>query len=485
MSSSRTSPTDISPDLLLEAVSTIFESLGRALVCLDHSFRIVHASSGLDRLIGPGTATAVRGHSAEEILGPELFAAGAGLRRALEAGGRREGWGATFQPPGGQPLLVSLSGAPRLERPGTPCDPRVAYVVVLRSADETDDTGSERPTIFSGLVARSAPMLAIFHLIEQLNQSEATVLISGDSGTGKELVSRAVHIHSPRARGPFVAVNCGAIPENLLESELFGHVRGAFTGAIRDRVGRFELAAGGTLFLDEVGDLPLRLQVKLLRVLQERTFERVGESGSRQTDVRVVAATNRHLRQAVLDGSFRDDLFYRLRVVPIDIPPLRSRREDIEPLSRHLLSRVGRRHGRILRLAPETIRLLHQHEWPGNVRELENALEYAVAVNSGQTILPKDLPAEIGQLEAGVEIRHPATRSGGTQQIAADSEIAPQAASTVASAEDDETARLRRVLDRHQWKREEAAAALGISRTTLWRKMREHGLLANGSGQAG
>jgi transcriptional regulator with GAF, ATPase, and Fis domain len=199
-------------------------------------------------------------------------------------------------------------------------------------------------------------MLDIFRLVEHLSESDATVLISGESGTGKELVARAVHIHSPRRKGPFIAVNCGALPGELLESELFGHVRGAFTGAVRDRVGRFELAAGGTIFLDEVGDLPLHLQVKLLRVLQEKTFERVGDSATRTTDARVIAATNKNLRQAVHDDAFRDDLYYRLRVVPIEIPPLRERREDIEPLARHLLARVGRRHDRSVLLSPDAMR---------------------------------------------------------------------------------------------------------------------------------
>ncbi len=312
-------------------------------------------------------------------------------------------------------------------------------------------------------------MLRIFGLIEHLAESDATVLITGESGTGKELVARAIHVHSPRSKGPFVAVNAGAIPQDLMESELFGHVRGAFTGAVRDRVGRFELASGGTIFLDEVGDIPVHLQVKLLRVLQERTFERVGESDSRTSDARIIAATNKDLRQAILDDSFREDLYYRLRVVPLEVPPLRQRREDIEPLARHLLARVGARHDRSVRLSPDAMRALLRYSWPGNVRELEHSLEYALAVSKSQTLYPQDLPLDVSGAEP---LPVPITRP-----LAPPPEP-PHAPSPTASSETDtEHGRIRSALEAHQWRRTEAAAALGMSRTTLWRKMREHGLL--------
>jgi transcriptional regulator with GAF, ATPase, and Fis domain len=318
--------------------------------------------------------------------------------------------------------------------------------------------------MFSGIVARSAAMLRIFRLIQNLDESEATVLLTGDSGTGKELVARAIHLHSPRRDGPFVAVNCGALPGDLLESELFGHVRGAFTGAVRDRKGRFELAKGGTLFLDEVGDLSLPLQVKLLRVLQERTFERVGESVSIHTDARIIAATNLDLQRAVLEGRFRDDLYYRLRVVPIAITPLRDRREDIEPLARHLLGRVSGRNGRSMILGPDAIRAMLDYGWPGNVREMENALEYAVAVCKGQTIHVQDLPGEV-QSEHDAESPHPddapIVHGAGTVPRRPPSDL------------DTERERVRSALVAHRWIRAAAAKALGMSRTTLWRKMRE------------
>jgi transcriptional regulator with PAS, ATPase and Fis domain len=336
-------PDDFPFDLMLEGVSTVFESLGRALICLNSDFRIVRASPGLNHLMGEGAVESVTGKHVSEVLGSDLFGPDGSMRKALQAGERREGWGASIQVGDLPPRLVSITGAPIIHDDSAVCDPRVSYVVVMRPGEENLHSGPAAPTIFSGLVARSAAMLDIFRLVEHLSESDATVLVSGESGTGKELVARAVHVHSPRRKGPFIAVNCGALPGELLESELFGHVRGAFTGAVRDRVGRFELAAGGTIFLDEVGDLPLHLQVKLLRVLQEKTFERVGDSATRTTDARVIAATNKDLRQAVHDDAFRDDLYYRLRVVPIEIPPLRERREDVEPLARHLLARVGRR----------------------------------------------------------------------------------------------------------------------------------------------
>jgi transcriptional regulator with GAF, ATPase, and Fis domain len=222
------------------------------------------------------------------------------------------------------------------------------------------------------------------------------VLITGESGTGKELVATAIHAESGRRGGPLVPVNCGALPENILESELFGHVRGAFTGAIRDKKGRFELADGGTLFLDEVGELPPSFQVRLLRVLQEKRFERVGGEQQVSVDVRIIAATNRDLKEMVQQGSFREDLFYRLCVVPIQLPPLRDRREDVPPLVGQILERVSRETGkRIERLSAPAMDLLLAHAWPGNIRELINALQFAAVRCRGSAIEIEHLPPEI------------------------------------------------------------------------------------------
>jgi transcriptional regulator with PAS, ATPase and Fis domain len=445
-------------------VSAAFASLGRIFLCLDGSFRVLHASSLLDGVLGEGTAAGCAGQPVEDLLGKDLFGASGTLRQILLAGERREGWRGLLSVGGKPPRLVSVTAAPFRPEPGVVCDPRVAFIIVLRPAEDDSALGAGSP--FSGLIGRSPAMERVYRLIENLEHSEATVLLTGESGTGKEVVARAVHANSPRRDGPFVAVNCGALPGELLESELFGHARGAFTGAVRDRTGRFEVAQGGTLFLDEVGDLPLPLQVKLLRVLQDRTFERLGESTSRRSDARIIAATNVDLRRAVREGRFRDDLFYRLRVVPIEIPPLRTRREDIEPLAGYLLARVAARHGRALRFSPSALRVLLDHDWPGNVRELENTLEYAVAVCKGQTILPEDLPAEVVASEGAA-----LAPSGGVRRAPVSEPV------DVESPAELETEALRQVLDAHLWRRASAAKALGISRTTLWRRMREAHLI--------
>ena len=244
---------------------------------------------------------------------------------------------------------------------------------------------------FSRLVGNSAPMRQVFEIVRRVAASEATVLISGESGTGKELIARALHHGSDRHEGPFVAVNCAALPGELLESELFGVKRGAFTGAIKDRKGKFELADGGTLFLDEIGELPIDLQPKLLRALQEREIEPLGGS-SRKVDVRLVAATNRDLEGAMQQGRFREDLYYRLAVILLELPSLRERRDDIPLLVRHFLLRHG---GEQLTLDPDALRRLCDYDWPGNVRELENAVERMVLLRRSETISVADLPAKI------------------------------------------------------------------------------------------
>ncbi|RME90309.1 MAG: sigma-54-dependent Fis family transcriptional regulator [Verrucomicrobia bacterium] len=247
-----------------------------------------------------------------------------------------------------------------------------------------------------GLVGRSQAMQSVFKLVGQVAVSDATVLITGESGTGKELVARAIYQHSLRANQPFMAINCAAIPENLLESELFGHEKGAFTGATAQRIGRFEQCHRGTIFLDEIGDMPLATQTKILRVLQSGTFQRVGGGETLQVDVRVLAATNQDLERAVAERRFREDLYYRLNVVRITLPPLRERPEDIPLLAGFFLRQQARdpRHG-AKSLSAEALEALQQYAWPGNVRELENAIRHAVVMARGDTILPEDLPREV------------------------------------------------------------------------------------------
>lgn len=243
------------------------------------------------------------------------------------------------------------------------------------------------------IIGVSRALQDVFKLVGRVAKSDAPVLISGESGTGKELVAKAVHEYSPRRQREMITINCGAIPENLLESELFGHEKGSFTGAIARRAGRFEQADGGTLFLDEIGDMPLSVQVKLLRVLQDGTFSRVGANDTLKTDVRIVAATHKNLAAEVSAGHFREDLFYRLNVVELRIPPLRERPEDIPLLAEYFLQKITRKNGMArIRISPEAIASLAEHHWPGNVRELENTIARACALATSQVLLPADIP---------------------------------------------------------------------------------------------
>src|SRR5262245_6403430 len=275
-----------------------------------------------------------------------------------------------------------------------------------------------------GLLGRSPAMREVFQTIRRISLSQVTVLICGESGTGKELVARAIHDLGPRKQGPFVAVNCAGIPDGLIESELFGHERGAFTDAAQRRIGRFEAASGGTLFLDEIGELAAPVQAKLLRVLQERRVERVGGSSSLAVDVRVLAATHRNLEQDVAAGRFRADLFYRIQVVPIELPPLRQHRDDIALLAAHFLDKARAASGLgPLRIAPEALAALERYEWPGNVRELENAIQHAVALADTDVIGIDALPHALAHATR-IDALHEAVRSGalGFEQATADFE---------------------------------------------------------------
>lgn len=304
------------------------------------------------------------------------------------------------------------------------------------------------------LLGTSAAIRGVRELIERVAPSDATVLVLGESGTGKELVARAIHRGSPRREHPFVAVDCGALVETLCESELFGHVRGAFTGAVVSRAGRFEQAGGGTAFLDEVGNVGPAVQGKLLRVLQEKEITRVGGQEPIRVDVRIIAATNQDLPALMADGRFREDLYYRLSVVTIEVPPLRSRREDIPVLTEGLLLRLAQRKALApRRLAPPALHALQAHDWPGNVRELENTLERALVLAQNDEIRAEDLyfPA----------------RSGGSPQPPPSGDL------SLAALEEQQ---IRRVLEMAGWRLGQAADLLGIDRKTLWRKIKSYGL---------
>jgi transcriptional regulator with PAS, ATPase and Fis domain len=311
------------------------------------------------------------------------------------------------------------------------------------------------PRCMDGVVGHSENLLEVYRVIDRVADTTCTVLVTGESGTGKELVARAVHLASSRAHSPFVAVNCGAIPENLLESELFGHAKGAFTGAYATKTGRIAQAQGGTLFLDEVGELPLALQVKLLRILQSREYSPVGDHRVLSADVRIVAATNIDLEQAVRDGTFREDLYYRLNVIHVCVPPLRDRRSDIPVLAGHFLEKARERTGRgsVKHFSPGAMTLLEEYAWPGNVRELENTIERAVLLCRQDTIQPRDLPAKVCGLPS--EERR---SNGKLPDAGIDLRIA---------VESFENNLIRQALERTRWNKNQAARLLGLNRTTL------------------
>ncbi len=333
------------------------------------------------------------------------------------------------------------------------------------SHDESDEIGSE-------LLGQSACMVQLRQLIRKVARTQATVLIQGESGTGKELVARALYLQSPRASAPFIKLNCAAVPENLIESEFFGHEKGAFTGALAKREGRFELAHGGTILLDEISEISLQIQAKLLRVLQERELERVGGNRTIKVDVRVIATTNRRLEESIDRKEFRQDLYFRLNVVPIHVPPLRERPDDIPVLANHFMQRLARKHGvRIRGLSDHCLAVLHQHAWPGNVRELQNVIERAVILCGDSGLLEPDLLGLSSQPSAsGTNI----TSVEATSNSAA-STTAPPALNGIIPLAELEKHHIFAALEFTKENRTHAARLLGISIRTLRNKLNEYG----------
>lgn len=317
---------------------------------------------------------------------------------------------------------------------------------------------------FDNMIGNSPAIQLVFARMEKILVTDSTVLILGESGTGKELVARAIHFNGLRKDKPFIAINCGAIPADLLESELFGHMRGSFTGAVADKLGKFELANKGTIFLDEIGTMPLQLQMKLLRVLQEQEVERVGSTSRVKLDVRVISATNADLEGRVRRGEFREDLYYRLNVIPIHLPPLRERREDIALLAKHFLRKICTdMHRPILEITQEAIRALELYEWPGNVREMENVIERAVALTDGDIIDRQDLPSQIGGISQ--ESNH-----FPTLQIPEDGLDLSETMALI------EKTLIKQALDKSSNVKARAASLLNINRTTLVEKIKRYSM---------
>ena len=345
-------------------------------------------------------------------------------------------------------------------------------IMVIRRALELRDLRRENFSLkrqlkkkyqFSNFIGDSPQMQKVFRIIEKVADTDSTVLILGESGTGKELVARAIHYHSYRRDKSLIPVNCGAIPAELLESELFGHEKGAFTNAIRTRIGRFELAHGGTIFLDEVAEMSPHLQVKLLRVLQEQEFERLGATKTIKCDVRILAATNKVLEKAVESGSFREDLYYRLKVIPIQLPPLRDRRGDISLLIHHFLAETSSaKKKKIGGISKDVIKAMEQYEWPGNVRELENVIERMIILCEGDYLGMEDLPEKIGSRPAPIQTIRGAIPDGGLSLNHAVNEYEKQL--------------IINALQKAGWVKNRAAKLLKMNRTTLVEKIKKQGI---------
>jgi DNA-binding NtrC family response regulator len=310
----------------------------------------------------------------------------------------------------------------------------------------------EKRYSFENILGKNSRMQEIYELISDISNTDSTALIQGESGTGKELIARAIHFSSHRKAKPFIVANCSAYSQNLLESELFGHEKGAFTGAIRRKIGRFELAHGGTIFLDEIGEVSPPTQILLLRVLQDHRFERVGGEETLEVDVRVIAATNKNLMEEMKKGTFREDLYYRLNVIPIFVPPLRERRDDVPLLASHFLQKFSHEKGKeVTSISPEVMEILLDHSWPGNVRELENVIEHAAIIAKKDKILPKDLPQSL--LQKPLPTQH------------------------LVSLQDYERSLILKTLEETNWNKHQASKRLRINRSTLYGKMRRYGLL--------
>ena len=434
------------------APGAVFEHLDRGLFIVNQRRTI----TAFNR-----TAQEITGFSPEEVVGRycwEVFQAdhcktGCALKATLEDGVTRKDQDVRIRDKAGRWLNLLISTAPIRNK-------REAIVGGVETFQFLGLALNRREARLSipgevEIIGRSPPMQKLLDMLPDVARSEATVVLEGESGTGKDLFAQAIHLRSPRAAGPFVAFSCSALVETLMESELFGHVKGAFTGAISNKVGRFELAKGGTLFLDEIGELKLELQAKLLRVLESKVFERVGSSQPIPMEARIIAATSRNLVEEVRRGRFRMDLLYRLRTVPFYLPPLRDRQEDIPLLVNHCLARLNRKYQKEVRgVDPKVLSLFQNYAWPGNIRELERVLEYAFVFVKG-TVITKDLLPEL---------ESPRPRP------AAPAHLHRQ-------RWDSERLIIQKALHKARGNREAAARVLGISRSSLWRKMKAYDLL--------
>lgn len=428
----------------------ILNSIADGVFTVDRQWRITFFNRAAEEITGVPAAEA-RGRQCCEVFKANVCETTCVLKYTLETGKQVISKRITILRADGREVPISVSTALLRDESGR----IMGGVETFRDLSLVESLRKEieRQYSFGDIISRSPLMHKIFSILPEVAQSESIVLIQGESGTGKELVSRALHSLSPRAKGPFVAVNCGALPDTLLESELFGHLAGAFTDAKKNRLGRFAIAEKGTLFLDEIGDISPALQVRLLRVLEEHTYEPLGSSRPVKADVRIIAATNKDLTQLIEEGSFRKDLYYRINVVRLELPRLAERKEDIPLLAENFISRLNKlRNKNIAGLSPHALARFMRHDWPGNIRELENAIEYAFILCRGGLIQPEDLPEYL--------------RGDGAQAPIFDG----------LTLRDIERRAIYEALERNGWRRVATAKELGIDKNSLRRKIIRFGI---------
>ncbi|MBF0192370.1 MAG: sigma 54-interacting transcriptional regulator [Magnetococcales bacterium] len=449
--------------LLINRMEAVFQGVDDAIVALDHEWRIIQINDAAIRLLGLDVS------SMNRLLQDEMawlfLKVDPLLRQAREEGGGKRAVCLIVMHENDTERILNCTASLFHD----PLQNDQGVILVVR--DESRLAMLERETQtrqgWHGLVGSSLPMQEVYDLIERLAEVDSSVLITGETGTGKELVARALHTSSTRSHCAFVAVNCAALPVGLMESELFGHVRGAFTNAVRDKPGRFKLADGGTIFLDEIGDLSLEMQVRLLRVLQEQVFEAVGDNCPIRVNVRVVAATHRNLRERVQEGNFREDLYYRLKVVEIRLPSLREHKGDLPMLIEHFLKKFNVRMKRSVKgVTEEVLVAIMEHDWPGNVRELEHTLEHAMVVAPQSILAWSNLPPDFRTRYFPVlkQLQLPVVNCGRPRKLG----------QLVDGVLDRST--ILRVLEDAHWQLQTAATRLGISRSTLWRRMKSMSL---------
>ncbi|MEW6352457.1 MAG: sigma 54-interacting transcriptional regulator [Thermodesulfobacteriota bacterium] len=438
-------------DHLLEA---ILNSISEGVMTLDKDWKIVSWNRAAERITG-FRKEEVLGRDCTQIFRASLCRERCPVDRALTCGHPYQDVEVTVRNKRNEVVHLLVNAAPLFHADGS----IIGGLETFRDVSENHWMNHELQDHFGfkKIVGRSDAMRRVYEVLSDLIDTNTTVLVQGESGTGKELIARALHYYGPRKEKSFVAINCSAIPEALLEAELFGHKKGSFTGAFSDRMGKFEMANGGTLFLDEIGEISPAIQVKLLRVLEEREFERIGDNKAIKVDVRLITATNKNLYKEVLRGAFRDDLYFRLSVFPLDLPPLRERVEDIPLLVGHFVDKFNKQMGkRIQGIAGAVLDMLESYRWPGNIRELANAIEHSFVHCKGLLIQPEDLPSHVGNV-AGARAR-------------AESRPAQVALDSV------ERELIIKELEGSEWNKSVAARRLKMSRSTLWRKMQKYGI---------